>query len=395
MNAMGDATGGSGELVPLDVPDMVASAERTTGLSDFGDFDGDWRSRLDALVAIMEEHSRLNVVGRLMVREEILRSLRTRLRLTAARKANPKIAREKIEAPIVITGPGRSGTSILFELLSLDPAGHGPLGWEAAHPASPEVDPRELSRITECEQELWSDVNPVIATIHEHRADLPVECITLQIPSFGSAYWWIVANLPGWIPDMGAAMQYHRAALQNLQHGREPFTWILKTPIYLMMIDLLFATYPDAWVIRTHRDPVKTAVSGLSTMAAVRWQRSDHVELDSLGGPVGSGGGGTHDQMLAVDRRREAGELPDRFVDVHFSKLMSDPVATIRAAYDRIGRELTDTHATAIVEYLESKPRAKAGRHEYSPEDYGVDLPAMREASRPYMEHFGVAAEEY
>jgi hypothetical protein len=167
----------------------------------------------------------------------------------------------------------------------------------------------------------------------------------------------------------------------------------LKTPIYLMMIDLLFATYPDAWVIRTHRDPVKTAASGLSTLAAVRWQRSDLVDLDSLGGPVGTSG--THDQMLDVDGRRQSGEIPDRFVDVHFANLMRDPVATIRAAYDRMGRAFTEAHAKAIVEYLASKPRAKAGKHEYSPDDYGVDLSALREASRPYMDHFGVSAEEY
>ena len=63
---------------------------------------------------------------------------------------------------------------------------------------------------------------------------------------------------------------------------------MLKTPVYLMMLDLLFASYPDASVVMTHRDPVKTMTSGLSTIAAVRWLRSDHVELEKLNG-YGSG----------------------------------------------------------------------------------------------------------
>ena len=259
LNAIGEAAGGAERLIPFDVDFLVAQAQEATGLSDFGDFDGDWRSRLDGLVAAMETSGRLHATGRVMVRGELQRCLRARLLMAEARRAKPTIAQERIEAPIVVTGPGRSGTSILFELLCLDPKGHGPLAWESSFPAlppenvrpdgSPDLEP--LLRMAEAEQDFWEDVNPVISTIHEHRSYLPVECIVLQMPSFATAYWWIVANLEGWIPDMMAAMQYHRAALQTIQHGREPFTWFLKTPIYLAMIDLLFATYPDAWVVRT------------------------------------------------------------------------------------------------------------------------------------------------
>jgi hypothetical protein len=341
----------------------------------------------------MEDTADLHAVGRLMVRQEILRGLRTRLRMAKAWDEDPSIADETIEEPVVITGPGRSGTSILFELLCLDPDGHGPLAWEAAHPVA-HAAPEALRAMTECEQELWEDVNPVIRTIHEHRADLPVECIVVQIPSFSSAYWWIVANIPGWAPDMQASMQYHKAALQTLQHGREPFTWILKTPIYLMMLDVLYATYPDAWVVRTHRDPCKTAPSGASTMAACRFQRSDSVDVASLAPPGSTGAGGTHDQMLEVQRRMEAGELPDRFVDVHFSQLMADPVATVAEAYRRMGRQFHDEHARAIPRYLASKPRGSKGQHVYSAEAWGFDLAAMREASRPYMDRFDVAYED-
>ena len=117
-NAMGDAAGGARELIPLDVPAMVASAERTTGLSDFGAFDGDWQARLESLVSNMEETARLNVVGRLMIREELQRSLCTRLFLAKRWTDAPAIANEEITAPIVITGPGRSGTEMH----------HGPAG---------------------------------------------------------------------------------------------------------------------------------------------------------------------------------------------------------------------------------------------------------------------------
>ena len=121
MNAMGDSVGGAARLVSLDVDELVGLARSSTGLTDFGNFDGDWRGRLDSLVAEIERAGQQHVVGRVMTRQEILRSLRTRLFMTRKLDQNPKILDEKIVAPIIVTGQGRSGTTILFELLSLDP----------------------------------------------------------------------------------------------------------------------------------------------------------------------------------------------------------------------------------------------------------------------------------
>ena len=78
----------------------------------------------------------MHVVGRLLTREELLRCLRTRLLLARELDAKPAIADERIEAPLIVTGPARSGTTILFELLWLDPALRGPTAWEALHPVA-------------------------------------------------------------------------------------------------------------------------------------------------------------------------------------------------------------------------------------------------------------------
>ena len=391
INAMGDSVGGARRLVPLDVDALVAEAVASTGLDDFGDFDGDWRARLDSLVAALEDTGGLHAVGRLMTRQEILRGLRTRLRLAQARRASPDIAGEEIAAPMVITGPARSGTSILFELLALDPAAHGPLAWEALHLLETGRDREALQRVSECEQELWADVQPEFATIHELRSDLPVECITLQLPSFAGGHWPMIAAIPSWTPDLPAAMAYHRALLQALQHGRPPFTWVLKTPMYLTMLDLLFEVYPDAWVVLTHRDPVKTVPSGLSTLAMVRWLRSDDVEPEGLTGPDNAL---MLDLMAAIGTRRDAGELPDRFVDVHFAELVRDPVAAIAAAYERMGRELAGAHADAVRRYVADKPKGKFGAHRYNPEEWGFDSAVLRARAKPYTDRFGVQLED-
>ncbi len=389
INVMGDSVGGAEKLIPLDANALVqAAVDSTGGLADFGDFDGDWRARFDSLIREIEASGRLNTLGRLMTRQELLRGLRTRLLITHARNECPAIGDERIEAPLVITGPPRSGTSILFELLALDPAARAPLAWEVMHPVAFE-DSTEAARRTmaECEQEFWADVQPEFAAIHELRADLPVECVTLTLPSFTGGHWGMIANMPNWQADYPASMDYHRALLQTLQYGAPPRTWVLKTPLYLVFIDLLFATYPDAWVVHTHRDPLKTEPSSLSTLATVRWERSEEAELPEAGG-VGLG-----DMMILLAQRRAAGALPDRIVDSHFSELLANPVSAVEKLYGQMDRAFQGEHADAIRRYIETKPKGKFGKHQYSLEEWGFDAAALREKMRPYTDYYGIELE--
>lgn len=390
VNLMAEGVGGAAQLISLDAEEMVAIAERTTRLHDFGDFDGDWRGRLDALVHAMETEANLSVIGRLCARQEILRCLRTRLFMARQLALHPEIHDEVIEAPIIVTGQGRSGTSILFELLALDPDARSIKAWEAAHPVPPTDDVASLMAWTEPEQELWADIQPEYAAVHEHRADLPVECITAMLPSFASFQWWIENTLASWTPDFVAALQFHEVFLKILQHGQPKKTWVLKTPVYLPVLDLVFEFFPDAWVLLTHRDPLKTLPSGMSTLASVRWQRSDTVDLETLT----AGAEGSYDLMVHVKQRRDAGELPDRIADVHFLDQMRDPTSGIRAAYEKMGRPFDASHAERIRSYVAAKPRGKFGAHAYAPEDWGFTKAGVRERTRAYVEAYGVELED-
>ena len=390
INVMADSVGGAEHLISLDVPELMARAEEITGLRDFGDFDGDWRARLDSLVAAIESDARLSVIGRLQTRQEILRSLETRLLMTRQLALHPAILDEVIEAPIIVTGQGRSGTSILFELLALDPGARSIAAWEATNPV-PQIDDRaRLMARTECEQELWADIMPEYATVHEHRSDLPVECITAMLPSFASFQWWIENDLQSWMPDFVAALQFHTVFLKILQYRQPKKTWVLKTPVYLPVLDLVFQFFPDAWVLLTHRDPLKTLPSGMSTLASVRWQRSDHVDLERLT----AGSAASYDLMVHVKQRRDAGDFPDRIADVHFLDQLRDPVAGIRAAYQRMGRPFDASHAERIRDYLDRKPKGKFGSHRYDPEEWGFSREAIREQTRAYVEAYDVELED-
>jgi hypothetical protein len=392
LNAMADAAGSAVHLVPLDAGALIDSARDTTGISGFGDVgDGDWEGRLRAVVASINA-SDLTVVGRLMTREELLRCLRTRLHLGAQRTSNPGVVDEQIVAPVVVTGPARSGTTILFELLALDAGLRSPIATDVMHPALPAtVDATTRRAMTESEQELWADVQPEFAAIHELRADLPVECITITAPSFAGSHWSMVLDDPGeWAPDPVADFAFHKAVLQSVQYGQPARQWLLKTPAYLFMFDDLLKAYPDASIVFTHRDPARTMPSTVSTTAMVRWLRSDNVDLPSLAELINlmfSAGLNT-----VADRYNDA-TLPKQTGHVRFTELMAEPVAAITAVYDGIGRVFTDEHRAAITGYLANKPRGKHGRHDYTAADWGYDAQQLREGTASYISTFGIVSE--
>ncbi len=397
LNAMGESLGdpieGARRLISLDAGELAATAQRSLGRTLSGAFgDPGWRSRFESL-ASSADAAPLHVVGRLMTRQELLRGLRTRCLLDRALAQKPEIEAERIEAPVIVTGPARSGTSILFELLWLDPTLRGPVAAEVLHPFPlPEHagEDRRLA-ISECEQELWADVQPEFAAIHELRSDLPVECVTLTLPSFCGWHWPMVLQMSGWAPDLAENYQFHRRILQLLQHAAPRRNWLLKTPGHLTTLPLVFSLYPDAWVVQTHRDPAKTMPSTVSTTAMVQWMRSDAVDLAATSEGVGAAFCAILNHVAEL---RGKGGLPDRFVDVHFQSLVRDPVGTLRAVYQRMGRSFTPEHAERVRSYLAEKPRGKFGVHRYTAEEWGFREASLRSQLRPYIEAFGVELEE-
>ena len=395
INLMAGSVGGHArDLVPIDAADLLDTATAGLGGLPAGDLgDPRWQERFEALATAIDA-APMHLVGRLLTKQELLRSLRARLLLTAAIDAAPEITDRPVTAPVIVTGPARSGTTILFELLALDPGLRPPTAAEALHPVPPpeaagNPDFPEPIVLSECEQEFWADVQPEFQALHELRSDLPVECVTLTQGSFCGFHWSMIASLDSWLPDPAVNYAYERQFLQALQHGDEQ--WVLKTPGHLMLLPLLYAEFSDAWVVQTHRDPAKTMPSTVSTTAMIQWLRTDHVDVDGMAEVIlavfAAGLNGSIDV-------RASGTVPaERFVDVHFAQLMSDPVATLRAAYDQMGRDFTADHADAVLDYLAHKPKGKFGVHRYQPEDWGFTAESLRAALAPYIAHYGVASE--
>jgi hypothetical protein len=393
INDMAPGVGGATALVALDPDEMLAQAVATTGLDDFGD--PEWEEPYRLLVDGLEQEARLHVVGRLMCRHDLLRHLCTRLRLVDAHRRDPGLAQTDVPAPIFITGPARSGTSILQELLALDPALRAPLAYEMAYPVVPDGTSDDTRRAwAECEFDLWADVHPGFAAIHSLEAALPEECLWLVAPQFDHGFWATNTNVPTFMAhralgDPRPVYECHRRFVQVLQGGT-PSTWVFKSPMHLGRLPALLAVYPDARVLRTHRDPTKTMPSSVSTLVHGRWTRSDHVDPTEIASSAVFGLGLMLNGIAAPD----AALPPGQVAELQYVDLLRDPVGAIAQAYDTLGCAMAPDLPDRIRAYLAARPQGRGGAHQYSLEEYGLDGATIRADLAQYLQTFSVPAED-
>ncbi len=377
---------------------MITAARAATGMDDFGT-DG-WIDGLRVFLAALEDEADLHLLGRIMARDEIVRALVNRLEVHATLGRNPEILDEPIDAPVLVVGTGRSGTSILHELLAQDPAHRVARTWELLHPCPPPeratytTDPR----IAAADQEytFWHLVAPEYRTMHENGGDVPNEDPLIDQLQFASDHFmgsYPVPSYARWLAraDLGPVFRAHRRFLQLLQWRCPGDRWVLKSPSYLGKLPHFFAEYPDAYVILTHRDPLKVLPSLVSIMATLRWMHSDTVDVDAV---VKTAVNGTAIAMDYVMRWRADGTVPDdRIIDVRFDDLVGDPIVTLRGIYERIGAPLSIDTEQRMRAYLDARPRERHGRHDYEFADTGLDRAETRARFAAYQAEYGVTSE--
>ena len=387
------------ELVPLEQVDLMSAARRATGLSDFGP--DDFIEPFAVLLESLNRESNLTLLGRILVRSDILNLLQNRLRIAELAKQEPAIGEERIERPIFIVGLPRSGTTILHELLAQDPNLRAPLTWEARFPCPPATEANFDSdpRIASADRifNLWNHLVPEFQTMHEVGARLPCECIHLTAHSFRCEEFLGRQQTPSygaWLAtaDLGPAYRYHRLMLQVLQWGRQTERWVLKAPSHMGAMPFLLAEYPDACIIQTHRDPLQSMASTGSLLSAHAWMRASEIDMELI--KLGFSGEGMASRLDEVTKaRNEQPQESAQFYDVCFLDLIKDPVEVLKNVYEHFSLDFRLGHEERIRSYLNAKPRGKHGRHEYRLEDMGVSISHEMERFMAYQDRYSVVSE--
>ncbi|MDT8368981.1 MAG: sulfotransferase [Longimicrobiales bacterium] len=375
----------------LEVDELLETAHRRTGLDDFGP--RDFEEPLRVLVAAVRSEARLTELGRLATRRDLLRLLTNRLRLVDDRKRHPEIASESIRAPWIITGLPRTGTTLLFNLLALDPANRTPLTWEVMDSSPPPGRAgSDDARAAECDRALdwFGRMAPEYRKIHPIGAHLPQECIAITSHAFRSVRFHRTHHVPSyraWLDgaDMTPAYRWHHASLQHLGWGTGRARWVLKTPAHLFGLGALLAVYPDARVVQTHRDPLKSIASNTSQVVVLRRAfRGAEAPLE-VDATMRRWSTALNEMM----DRRDRGEI-GRAVDLWHRDLIRDPIEGVRAVYAAFDAELSPDAEARMRAWVEAHPREEHGAHRYTLEGFGIDPERHGALFARYRERHGV-----
>jgi Sulfotransferase family len=372
--------------------DALTNAETATTLKEWG-ADDTWQVGLSRLLQAAAEDPHPAV--RSGVGEVAAGLLATRLHLAADEVAHPEIVTSGVERPVVIVGLPRTGTTHLHALLALDPDARAPLAWEAAAPwpapdlASYDSDPR--IQAVQAGLDALIAARPEIVTMHDWGAQLPAECNEITMLHFASANFWARFGIPrytDWLAEERPVGKYrtHQRVLQQLQWKGPRGRWTLKSPEHLFDLPALLATYPDACLVWTHREPAQVLSSLASLAFTVRSMFLPDVDRAVVGASVRTLWGAALERGTG-DRQHV--DVDKACLDVAYERLVAEPIAVVRAIYDHFELPYTTAYERRLRAHLDQpdKPQARP-KHTYRPEDFGLSKNDLAEAFPIYRERF-------
>lgn len=358
---------------------LVAQARSETGLERFGD--ESFFPALRRLLQAMETEAELNTFGRLHAHGTTLGALKNRLWANACFEKYPEILQRKIVAPIIIIGPHRSGTTRMHRMMASDVRLQHLQTWEGFNP-SPRLGLPDLGR-----QARYDEVNGLLTAAqpmypgafvgHPMHADWAEEEMLLLNHSFSSFsvlgnyaipeyYKWFINH------DKTDAYRYMADLMRLISWARgdaEDKRWVLKNPQHMLHLDVLLKVFPDARLVFTHRDPLKTVASIMSLMWHFARQHTDRPCRVPL-----------RDVWLdfceqAARRCMQVRETIPAMqqIDVSYEEMNQDWRAVMRRVYAFGGIALTQEAERAMAGWLEqSESENRHGGHRYALEDFGV-----------------------
>ncbi len=385
----------------LTVDDVI---ERAHALTDVEDPAPDhFLHNLQVLVDHTNAEADLNDAGVAAVLGPLVVAWRNRIEVDAYVAQHAEVHATTIEAPIIVVGLPRSGTTYSQYLFDQDPRLRMLRTWEGERPVPPPaLDPRSADRriadSIENARRTRELTGGKIDAFHLTDPEGPQECLPLlEQTCVNPGHLWTM-SVPGylrWIvseANLREAYEHHARNLQLLQQGAPDRRWALKWSCHLVALQALADQYPDATFIATHRDPVQVLASNCSLSAMLRTGTSANADPHQVGRDMLELVRQHVDGLVAFDIAEE--KLgSNRFVHIDYYGLADAPETVMPQVFERADLEWTDDVEARVRTWREQNPKGKRGKHEYRLDDYGLQRDAVEEVFRDYIERFDIPRE--
>src|SRR6516164_485144 len=370
--------------------DLIESAKRRSSVDDFGE--GDFSEALSRLLESCQDEARLNLIGKIALKTDVLETLCVRLQMERDRQLYPDIIRQEIRDPLFILGLPRSGTSVLHRLIAADPAHRSPLMWEVRSPSPPTRydEKRRIQRATQsCNFFNW--LAPTFRYVHTVGAEIPQECVSLMTPTFLSDQFdamYYVPSYRAWFfrQDLRPAYKYHRRFLQHLQFRRAARRWILKAPTHMFALPALLSVYPDARFVQTHRTPVDAMASVSSLVTILRRAFSDAVDPFIVCREAIDYWSETMKKFLRERDRLEN----NRVCDIQYDEIRRDPIRTVRRIYEYFAWSLSHETERRMRVLVAGQAKRQSANHRYDLSQFGSSAEEVLSMFATYCQRFGL-----
>ncbi|CCD93766.1 conserved hypothetical protein [Bradyrhizobium sp. ORS 375] len=303
----------------------------------------------------------------------------------------PEIVDVPVARPLFLIGFGRTGSTFLHHLLALDPQARAPRLWELQEPSPPPrpetyaTDPR-IGRMR-AQSEFRAAVMPDLHKIHEFDVEAPEECqlmmwhgpqhmiLGLRSPEYW--HWFRTLDLP----QLDALCAGYKRQVQHLQLFHRGGHWLSKSLAHAHFLPVLFRSFPDARIVRLHRDPCQIIPALASLIAQLQISYTPRIDFHDLGRRTLELFEHTTERMMQADEQASS----TRVVDVVFDELIKDPLATIRRIHAAFGDDLAPAFESRLRQRLQMETPSRRFKHVYTLEQFGLTRAQVMARTEHYL----------
>lgn len=276
--------------------------------------------------------------------------------------------------PVIIIGHWRTGSTLLHQLMSLDPCFCAPTLFQTTLPDSFLFSRKYYKPVMSRIMPKQRPMDNVKSGFDEPQEDeyatfrlCGVSPLERLIFPEGKRYFLNVYNEEKRISvdDTKAWSEAFSLFYRKLYFGNRE-RLLLKNPFLSLRINEILSLYPDARFIHIYRNPLKVIPSTIHMWDTVgqqnslnrNWVKPEVKEVTVY-----------FRNMIETIIKALSNMPKDKYIEIQYEDLMKDPLNGIKCIYEHLGIPFTEEYKVKLVSYLREEKKYKANTYQLSEEE--------------------------